>query len=218
MLVGMDIATIAACVGAGAGVASLAVSLFAKRDSKQANEIAERSKQLSAESNALARESNSIAVGARQLAEEANAISLRAEQRDTEINDVVWNYKWVKPGTCKFTNSGEDEALSVTIGLSVDGDYVQSDRCNVPAGSSVLLTHPRLTKKLTDRRRELDAEKRALEARKASARSPLEAVTAEFGVPELPYRADVRIDVEWFTGLGQKRERSFEDLGTDLEY
>ena len=214
----MDVGTVFTIIGSLAGVAALGVSIFAKRDSKNSNEIAKRSEQLSAEANSISRKSNRIAIDARQLAKEANAISLRAEQRDTEINDVVWNYKWIKPGTCEFTNSGEDEALSVTIHLAADGDSLQSDRCNVPSGGTITLTHPRLTDELTRRRLELDAEYREFERRRATATSMFDLTALGPGPLEMPYRADVRIQIKWLTALGQDRECPFEDLGCSLDY
>lgn len=214
----MDIGTVFTIIGSLAGVAALGMSIIAKHDSKNSNEIAKRSEQLSAEANSISRKSNRIAVDARQLAKEANAISLRAEQRDTEINDVVWNYKWIKPGTCEFTNSGEDEALSVTINLAVDGDHVQSDRCNIPSGGTITLTHPRLTDELTRCRLELDAEYRDFERRRAAATSMFDLTALGPGPLEMPYRADVRIQIKWLTALGQDRDSHFKDLGCSLDY
>lgn len=209
------ISTVFTVISGITGVAGLVVALYAKRDSKRANEIAERSDKLASDSNALASESNRIAVDARELAEEANTISLRAEQRDTEVNDVSWNYDWVDSGACKITNTGNDKALGVTVRLAVDGHHVQSDRCDIPAGGHIVLVHQPLAHQLRDRRAEFAAEQRAYSERAAS-----ELHFGTVGIPPMkfPLRARVEINIYWVTALGKQREKSFEDLDAKLNF
>ena len=197
------------------GLLGLWIAVLAKRDSKRANDIAERSDKLAAESNTLASESNSIAVDARKLAEEANTISLRSEQRDTEINDVSWNYDWINPGSCKITNTGSDEAFGVTVRLAVDGNHVHSARRDIPAGDHVVLFHQALADELARRREEFRTEQRAFTARVAS-----EGASATYEMPPMkwPVQARLEINIHWSTKLGKQREKSFEDLDAKFHF
>lgn len=195
------------------GLLGLWVAVLAKRDSKRANEIAERSDKLATESNTLASESNSIAVDARKLAEEANTISLRSEQRDTEVNDVSWNYDWIDEGTCKITNTGSDEALGVTIRLAVDGHHVHSARRDIPAGDHVVLFHQALADEIGRCRWKFFAEEHEFRSRQSG--TPF-----SVGMPpmRLPFSARVEINIHWSTKLGKQREKSFEDLDAKFDF
>jgi len=211
----VDISTLFTVISGGAALAALGVAISAKFDSQKSNQIAERSEQAAKKSNGLAREANSIAVDARELAKEANTISQRSEARDTEANRVSWDYHWIDSATCEITNTGEDEALNVSITVAVDGEHITHPTVDVEArGGSLRITLPKLADKLHYQGLQFDAEQRRYEA--SATGRPFYAQ----GVPPMafPLKLDVVVTIQWLTPLGKPRERIFEDPGHFFDF
>jgi hypothetical protein len=155
---------ITALIGVLIAGISLLVAILAKSDSKTSRQIAEREEKTSLKANELSSEANRIAVDARKLAEDANSIATRAESRSKEANYVSWEIHWPDPGECRIVNIGQDDALDVTVTLSVDREKMSSYANLVAPGGEITLTFPRLGDELTTHQAEFEASERRYEA------------------------------------------------------
>lgn len=203
----MDPSVIAGTVGAAFGGISLIVAILAKRDSKASLDIAKRGDEKSAKANELSSESNRIAVEARDFAEDANTIARRSEAREKEINRVTWETRWENPGECRIFNIGQDEALRVSISLSVDGEQVHRSADRIAPGECTNLPFPEFGEHVANEQAAYQARERSRRRRISDQYFPMP------DIPETPLliNAPVIGHVTWVTALEKACRHEIQD-------
>lgn len=203
----MDPSVIVGTVGAAFGGISLVVAILAKRDSKTSLDIAKRGDKKSTKANELSSESNRIAVEARDFAEDANTIARRSEAREKEINRVSWETRWEHPGECRIFNIGQDEALRVSISLSVDGEQVHRSTDRIAPGECMDLPFPKFGEHVADEQAAYQARERRRRRRIGDQYFPMP------DIPEAPMLINPPVigHVAWVTALGKACRHEIKD-------
>ncbi|MCG7232772.1 hypothetical protein MHX62_00975 [Corynebacterium sp. ACRQM] len=210
----MNLDTLLTSISATTGIISMLIAIFAKLDSKNANNIAQRSHKRAAESITLAQQSNSIAIDARELAKEASTISRRAEKRDTELNYVSWNYHWKNTTTCNIINTGQDKALNTHITVTVNGESMSHPRTDIKPGHGINITLPKLLNQVRNHAEEFRTEQRNFETRRQAHNTKSTTLNTPFlevNPIYIPLTFDVTVTIQWHTPLGTQHERVFQD-------